>query len=221
MAEAEVERRADGPARGTVDVKCGEGGRVILGKGFDCDSQNGSPWGKEMCWQRNRSEIAGITRPRPLNCLIAVLAAPSDAISHRVSQSLQNWCHYGNVAQLWQLVKLRESRVWFRLVIWSQCIKVELVGRSLNINTRRKENFGHLFPAPVEIAFVLSVQRTESSGVFEEDEMNLLVCLTTFTFTFNHLADAFIQSDVQMRRTIEAIRPSSEQQYTSALTSLS
>ncbi len=36
----------------------------------------------------------------------------------------------------------------------------------------------------------------------------------TFTFTFNHLADAFIQSDVQMRRTIEAIRPSREQQYT-------
>ncbi len=32
-----------------------------------------------------------------------------------------------------------------------------------------------------------------------------------FTFTFNHLADAFIQSDVQMRRTIEAIRPSREQ----------
>ncbi len=39
--------------------------------------------------------------------------------------------------------------------------------------------------------------------------------------TFNHLADAFIQSDVQMRRTIEAIRPSREQQYTSAMTSLS
>ncbi len=35
----------------------------------------------------------------------------------------------------------------------------------------------------------------------------------TFTFTFNHLAEAFIQSDVQMRRTIEAIRPSREQQY--------
>ncbi len=44
---------------------------------------------------------------------------------------------------------------------------------------------------------------------------------TTFTFTFNHLADAFIQSDVQMRRTIEAIRPSREQQYRSAMTSLS
>ncbi len=41
-----------------------------------------------------------------------------------------------------------------------------------------------------------------------------------FTFTFNHLADAFIQSDVQMRRTIEAIRPWREQQYTSAMTSL-
>ncbi len=45
--------------------------------------------------------------------------------------------------------------------------------------------------------------------------------IITFTFTFNHLADAFIQSDVQMRRTIEAIRPSREQQYTSAMTSLS
>ncbi len=43
----------------------------------------------------------------------------------------------------------------------------------------------------------------------------------TFTFTFNHLADAFIQSDVQMRRTIEAIRQSREQQYASAMTSLS
>ncbi len=44
---------------------------------------------------------------------------------------------------------------------------------------------------------------------------------STFTFTFNHLADAFIQSDVQMRRTIEAIRQSREQQYASAMTSLS
>ncbi len=47
------------------------------------------------------------------------------------------------------------------------------------------------------------------------------VVISQFTFTFNHLADAFIQSDVQMRRTIEAIRPSREQQYTSAMTSLS
>ncbi len=47
------------------------------------------------------------------------------------------------------------------------------------------------------------------------------LCTFTFTFTFNHLADAFIQSDVQMRRTVEAIRPSREQQYTSAMTSLS
>ncbi len=30
--------------------------------------------------------------------------------------------------------------------------------------------------------------------------------LMTFTFAFDHLADAFIQSDVQMRRTIEAIK---------------
>ncbi len=48
------------------------------------------------------------------------------------------------------------------------------------------------------------------------DYVDLLI-----TFTFNHLADAFIQSVVQMRRTIEAIRPSREQQYTSAMTSLS
>ncbi len=52
---------------------------------------------------------------------------------------------------------------------------------------------------------------------------NLIPCQSAnfITFTFNHLADAFIQSDVQMRRTIEAIRPSREQQYTSAMTSLS
>ncbi len=46
-------------------------------------------------------------------------------------------------------------------------------------------------------------------------------CINDIYITFNHLADAFIQSDVQMRRTIEAIRPSREQQYTSAMTSLS
>ncbi len=39
------------------------------------------------------------------------------------------------------------------------------------------------------------------------------------TYTFNHLADAFIQSDVQMRIT-EAIRREREQQYTSVMTSL-
>ncbi len=55
-------------------------------------------------------------------------------------------------------------------------------------------------------------------GTYPNDNDELLI---KFTFTFNHLADAFIQSDVQMRRTIEAIRPSREQQYTSALTSLS
>lgn len=67
----------------------------------------------------------------------------------------------GNVAPLWQLVKSRESRVWFWLVIWSQCIKVELVGHSLNINTTRKENFGHSFPARVKIASVLSMQKNK------------------------------------------------------------
>ncbi len=40
------------------------------------------------------------------------------------------------------------------------------------------------------------------------------------TFTCSHLADAFIQSDLQMRRTIEAIRATREQQYTSAVTNL-
>ncbi len=37
-----------------------------------------------------------------------------------------------------------------------------------------------------------------------------------FTFTFIHLADAFIQSDLQMR-TIEAIRLTVGQQYISAM----
>ncbi len=40
-------------------------------------------------------------------------------------------------------------------------------------------------------------------------------------FTFNHLADAFTQSDVLMRRIIEAVRPSREQRYTRVMTSLS
>ncbi len=40
-----------------------------------------------------------------------------------------------------------------------------------------------------------------------------------FTFTFSHLADAFIQSDLQMR-TLEAIKPTKEQQRASAMTSL-
>ncbi len=39
-----------------------------------------------------------------------------------------------------------------------------------------------------------------------------------FTFTFSHLADAFIQSNLQMR-TIEAIKINKEQQYASAMTS--
>ncbi len=39
--------------------------------------------------------------------------------------------------------------------------------------------------------------------------------------TFNHLADAFIQSNVRMRRIIEEIRASREQQYTSVMTGLS
>ena len=42
-----------------------------------------------------------------------------------------------------------------------------------------------------------------------------------FTFTFNHLADAFIQSDLQMR-IVETIGSTRQQQrYTSAMTSLS
>ncbi len=43
----------------------------------------------------------------------------------------------------------------------------------------------------------------------------------TIIFTFNNLADAFIQSDVHMRRIIEEIRASREQQYISAMTGLS
>ncbi len=38
------------------------------------------------------------------------------------------------------------------------------------------------------------------------------------TFTFNHLADAFIQINCQIR-TIEAIKPTKEQQNVSAVTS--
>ena len=41
----------------------------------------------------------------------------------------------------------------------------------------------------------------------------------TFTFTFIHLADAFIQSDLQMR-TIEAVKLTVGQQYASAMTRL-
>ncbi len=43
----------------------------------------------------------------------------------------------------------------------------------------------------------------------------------TQTFALNLLGDPFIQSYVQMRRIIEAIRPSREQKYTSVMTSLS
>ncbi len=46
----------------------------------------------------------------------------------------------------------------------------------------------------------------------------MCVRLHYITFTFNHLADAFIQSDCQMR-IIEAIKPTKEQQYVSAVTS--
>ncbi len=63
--------------------------------------------------------------------------------------------------------------------------------------------------------------RDQRSFLHPESLQILQNTSSTFTFTFNHLADAFIQSDVQMRRTIEAIRPSREQQYTSAMTSLS
>jgi len=39
----------------------------------------------------------------------------------------------------------------------------------------------------------------------------------TYSFTFIHLADAFIQSDLQMR-TIEAVKLTIGQQYASAMT---
>ncbi len=45
------------------------------------------------------------------------------------------------------------------------------------------------------------------------------ISLRPILFTCIHLADAFIQSDLQTR-TIEAIEPTTEQQYTSAVTSL-
>uniref|UniRef100_A0A672P0H6 Ig-like domain-containing protein n=1 Tax=Sinocyclocheilus grahami TaxID=75366 RepID=A0A672P0H6_SINGR len=48
-----------------------------------------------------------------------------------------------------------------------------------------------------------------------------LIHVTEILFTFNHLADAFIQSDLRMRRTIDAITPTGEQQHTSDVTSLS
>jgi len=38
------------------------------------------------------------------------------------------------------------------------------------------------------------------------------------TFTFDHLADAFIQSDLQKRRAIEAIKLTIGQQYARAAT---
>ncbi len=43
------------------------------------------------------------------------------------------------------------------------------------------------------------------SDFVAEPNQTVIEVHKTFTFTFNHLADAFIQSDVQMRRTIEAI----------------
>ena len=47
-----------------------------------------------------------------------------------------------------------------------------------------------------------------------------LLFVITFTFTFIHLADAFIQSDLQMR-TIEAVKLTVGQQYASDITLLS
>ena len=44
--------------------------------------------------------------------------------------------------------------------------------------------------------------------------------MNRFTFTFIHLADVFIQSDLQMR-TIEAVKLTVGQQYASAMTLLS
>ncbi len=73
-----------------------------------------------------------------------------------------------------------------------------------------------------EVSDMASTTAGDSAVAAMMDQGSEMVAMTfTFTFTFNHLADAFIQSDIQMRRTIEAIRPSREQQYTSAMTSLS
>jgi len=41
----------------------------------------------------------------------------------------------------------------------------------------------------------------------------------TFYIKLNNLADIFIQSDLQMRRAIEALKPTIGQQYVIALTS--
>ncbi len=53
----------------------------------------------------------------------------------------------------------------------------------------------------------------------ENMNFEVVMFIFTFTFTFSHLADAFIQIDLQMR-TKEAIKSTKEQQYASAMTSL-
>ncbi len=47
----------------------------------------------------------------------------------------------------------------------------------------------------------------------------IYIYIYIYTHTFSHLADAFIQSDLQMR-TLEAIKTTKEQQHASAMTSL-
>ncbi len=82
-------------------------------------------------------------------------------------------------------------------------------------------NMTHNDPVMKYQKYSYSIQTKLKPAVIpEHHNIQYPISIITFTFTFNHLADAFIQSDVQMR-TIEAIRPSREQQYTSAMTSLS
>jgi len=50
--------------------------------------------------------------------------------------------------------------------------------------------------------------------------LGLNPCLISkFTFTFNQLANAFIQSELQMRKTKEVIKPTIGQKYANAVTS--
>jgi len=45
------------------------------------------------------------------------------------------------------------------------------------------------------------------------------IFISKFTFTFNQLANAFIQSELQMRKTKEVIKPTIGQKYANAVTS--
>ncbi len=82
------------------------------------------------------------------------------------------------------------------------------------------------FTAKLSIMRLLKVNiNIKTIGVFSID-YKTFICSCTNTqmkvhlHLINHLADAFFQSDIQMRRII-AIRPSRVQQYRSVMTSVS